>query len=44
VKTNYKPYKLLITTKEVLKFIEVSSKLSVAYIAEEYPTSTSAAG
>jgi hypothetical protein len=44
VGTNYKLYKLLITTKEVLKFAEVSSKLSVAYIAGEYPTSASAVG
>jgi hypothetical protein len=35
---------LLITAKEVLKFAEVSSKLSVAYIAGKYSTNASAAG
>jgi hypothetical protein len=35
---------LLIIAKEVLKFAEVFSKLSVAYIAGEYPTNISAAG
>jgi hypothetical protein len=44
VGTDYKPQELLITTKEVLKFAEVSSKLRVAYMAGEYPTNASAAG